>query len=848
MPNLLEFKEIAAGNKITPPDPSNPMYTGEKDENGQIATGRAIELALTALAQAKADLAAKTLKITELEGVIATKADAGLIVDDILEFANVAAFPATGLAGKIYVDLSDNGKQYRWSGSTYTSASGTGGQIKINNQTSDEFIIKPGLGEFANVPNVDTTNPANINWNEDYTPLSVIQIESFATQNQIEDLTFALEDKISGTDAVLTSAKRTTEIIDTVQTPANPLELATVGYVKAKAAVGTTVNGLPSVKGISVLPSYTRGSAEVVVVGDGRAGGEFLYSGTLASGTAVDNINIFPAAGGGFWIRQNPSNIIQAGYSEYLAGANELAKLQSMINLVPNNSVVQLKANYTYTSTVGLILPKPVTLLGLNSTISVTSAGKVSGVDIQASNTTVDGVNTKSVNKDKNVTGHMGIYAMPVSERTRINESTINTYLKDIRIINCKADGFGDAGIYLHAVDKFLVEKSDATNCAYSGIDILSCQKGQVNKCFVKHIFDATRKTTTSGSNGSLNYGIALNTRAVNLRPACDKIDVTYNHIEDLPQWEGYDTHAGTNLTVIGNTLVDCKRAIAITEDSVGRVCHNIAVESNHVYNEKLVQAAHNIYVYFPDKGATNITIIDNRFFGMGINIRGTIGAQIKGNRFIRCMNFGVKLIQDNINIDVDGNYFEDIYGVDPIQINYEGVITPHWTNESNCIQVNEASNSGWVRNNWSYRSNRNNNRDRSDIMITGEGYPDFTKAKIQIGTDANGAYYKYPVLPALSVEPTGSTSQEVHTVSRTIRSVMQTGIVSDQNAKIICLNNNFEGVSLQNQYRNITTAVTLQGNGVPTVDLPNGSVYYRKDPGTGAVLYVRQNGAWVAK
>ena len=39
-------------------------------------------------------------------------------VDDVLEFANLAALPATGETGKIYVTLNDN-KVFRWSGSTY---------------------------------------------------------------------------------------------------------------------------------------------------------------------------------------------------------------------------------------------------------------------------------------------------------------------------------------------------------------------------------------------------------------------------------------------------------------------------------------------------------------------------------------------------------------------------------------------------------------------------------------------------------------------------------------------------------------------------------------------------------
>ena len=43
-------------------------------------------------------------------------------VDDVLEFANQAAFPATGESGKIYVAL-DTNKIYRWSGSAYVEVS-----------------------------------------------------------------------------------------------------------------------------------------------------------------------------------------------------------------------------------------------------------------------------------------------------------------------------------------------------------------------------------------------------------------------------------------------------------------------------------------------------------------------------------------------------------------------------------------------------------------------------------------------------------------------------------------------------------------------------------------------------
>lgn len=47
-------------------------------------------------------------------------------VDDVIEGANLAAFPVTGEAGKIYTAL-DTGKTYRWGGSAYAEISASPG-------------------------------------------------------------------------------------------------------------------------------------------------------------------------------------------------------------------------------------------------------------------------------------------------------------------------------------------------------------------------------------------------------------------------------------------------------------------------------------------------------------------------------------------------------------------------------------------------------------------------------------------------------------------------------------------------------------------------------------------------
>lgn len=72
---------------------------------------------LEAALAAKAPNSALTAKADLVDGKVPASQLPGF-VDDVLEFANLAAFPATGESGKIYV-AQDTNKTYRWSGSGY---------------------------------------------------------------------------------------------------------------------------------------------------------------------------------------------------------------------------------------------------------------------------------------------------------------------------------------------------------------------------------------------------------------------------------------------------------------------------------------------------------------------------------------------------------------------------------------------------------------------------------------------------------------------------------------------------------------------------------------------------------
>lgn len=76
-------------------------------------------------------------------------------VDDVLEFANLAAFPPTGDAGIIYVAL-DTNKCYRWSGSTYVEIS-PAPVTSVNTRVGDIVLDKTDVG----LDQVDNTSDAD---------------------------------------------------------------------------------------------------------------------------------------------------------------------------------------------------------------------------------------------------------------------------------------------------------------------------------------------------------------------------------------------------------------------------------------------------------------------------------------------------------------------------------------------------------------------------------------------------------------------------------------------------------------------------------------------------------------
>lgn len=189
-------------------------------------------------------------------------------VDDVLEYANLASFPATGETGKIYVAL-DTNKTYRWSGSAYVYIT-SGAVDSVAGKTGVVTLAKGDVG----LGDVDNTSDVN-------KPVSTAQ------QNALNLKANLASPALTGTPTAPTAAVGT-----------NTTQLATTAFVQAeiandapsKTGAGASGSWGISVTGNAATATKLQTSRTIALSGDVTGSGSFDGTGNLTiAATVADN-------------------------------------------------------------------------------------------------------------------------------------------------------------------------------------------------------------------------------------------------------------------------------------------------------------------------------------------------------------------------------------------------------------------------------------------------------------------------------------------------------------------------------------------------------------------------------
>lgn len=131
-----------------------------------------------------------------------------------------------------------------------------------------------------------------------------------------------------------------------------------------------------------------------------------------------------------------------------------------------------------------------------------------------------------------------------------------------VKITNCTIRGMRDSAIWLEHVRDFIIDGNHIQDFRYAGIWVASGKNGRITGNTVR---DAVWNQTTEC------YGMAMTGTDGRIENRTDGVIIAHNHVINVPDRTGLDTHGGINVTFAFNQVRNCKTGITGTVGNIDR-------------------------------------------------------------------------------------------------------------------------------------------------------------------------------------------------------------------------------------------------------------------------------------
>jgi hypothetical protein len=136
---------------------------------------------------------------------------------------------------------------------------------------------------------------------------------------------------------------------------------------------------------------------------------------------------------------------------------------------------------------------------------------------------------------------------------------SVDRPLYDVHVARGDIRGFPHDGVLLDHCAEFSVSDCDITDVGYAGVLMFSCIGGTVIGNRIARVVQPSPYPNS--------YGIeAVRATSTGLTgsPRSARIVIADNHVSDVPNWEGIDTHGGEAISILRNRVENCRVGIAV--------------------------------------------------------------------------------------------------------------------------------------------------------------------------------------------------------------------------------------------------------------------------------------------
>lgn len=229
---------------------------------------------------------------------------------------------------------------------------------------------------------------------------------------------------------------------------------------------------------------------------------------------------------------------------------DDTAAWNTALSSVPAGATITCPEGDRYKLTGPVNASKPVTIE--NGEFLPRNTGAC--IQISASDVTLRGVKFTSTTASPPEATHRIINAV----------GTSSARLRNITVENCTIDKTRYIGVWLEWCEDVTVVGNRITDFQYAGIIFISVNRGEASSNIIRNGLQEGGIANT--------YGIAATDLANTLAARSRDILITRNLVDNIPRWEGIDTHGGERITITDNVVTRCYDGISAVGGSSSRV------------------------------------------------------------------------------------------------------------------------------------------------------------------------------------------------------------------------------------------------------------------------------------